>query len=76
MARCESYIEGFPGTWRHGDFIKISERGGSCSYGRSDSTLNRFGVRIGTVESYRTVEQLPKVLDSLVVCIALPGQQA
>jgi acetoacetyl-CoA synthetase len=69
----ESYFEDFPGIWRHGDFIKINERGGSYIYGRSDSTLNRFGVRIGTSELYRTVEKLPEVVDSLVVCIELPG---
>ena len=69
----ESYFDEFPGVWRHGDFIKINERGGSYIYGRSDSTLNRFGVRIGTAELYRTVEKLPEVMDSLVVCIELPG---
>jgi len=69
----ESYFEDFPGVWRHGDFIKINERGGSYIYGRSDSTLNRFGVRIGTAELYRTTEKLPEVADSLVVCIELPG---
>lgn len=69
----ESYFEDFPGVWRHGDFIKINERGGAYIYGRSDSTLNRFGVRIGTAELYRTVEKLPEVADSLVVCIELPG---
>lgn len=69
----ESYFEEFPGVWRHGDFIKINEHGGSYIYGRSDSTLNRFGVRIGTAELYRVVEKLPEVVDSLVVCIDLPG---
>jgi acetoacetyl-CoA synthetase len=69
----ESYFEEFPGIWRHGDFIKINEQGGSYIYGRSDSTLNRFGVRIGTSELYRTVEKLTGVVDSLVVCIELPG---
>ena len=53
----ESYFEDFPGVWRHGDFIKINERGGCYIYGRSDSTLNRFGVRIGTAEIYRAVEK-------------------
>src|SRR3546814_8497846 len=46
----ESYFEVFPNVWRHGDFIKINARGGCYIYGRSDSTLNRFGVRIGTAE--------------------------
>jgi len=68
-----SYFEDFPGVWRHGDFIKINERGGCYIYGRSDSTLNRYGVRIGTAELYRTVDVLPEVADSLVVCIELPG---
>jgi len=69
----ESYFEEFPAVWRHGDFIKLNERGGAYIYGRSDSTLNRFGVRIGTAELYRTLEKLPEVNDSLVVCIELPG---
>jgi acetoacetyl-CoA synthetase len=63
----------FPGVWRHGDFIKINQRGGCYIYGRSDSTLNRFGVRIGTAEIYRSVEQQPEVADSLIICCELPG---
>jgi len=69
----ESYFESFPGVWRHGDFIKINARGGCYIYGRSDSTLNRYGVRIGTAEIYRAVEQVEGVADSLVVCCELPG---
>ncbi|NGY04503.1 acetoacetate--CoA ligase [Solimonas terrae] len=69
----ESYFEVFPNVWRHGDFIKINARGGCYIYGRSDSTLNRFGVRIGTAEIYRAVEQVPEVADSLIVCVELPG---
>lgn len=69
----ESYFDTFPGVWRHGDFIKINDRGGCYIYGRSDSTLNRFGVRIGTAEIYRCVEQEPEVADSLIVCCELPG---
>jgi len=69
----ESYFELFPGTWRHGDFIKINARGGCYIYGRSDSTLNRYGVRIGTAEIYRAVEQVEEVADSLIVCCELPG---
>lgn len=69
----ESYFDVFPGVWRHGDFIKINSRGGCYIYGRSDSTLNRFGVRIGTAEIYRSVEQQPEVADSLIVCCELPG---
>ena len=64
-----SYFEEIPGVWRHGDFIKINERGGCYIYGRSDATLNRFGVRIGTSEIYQAVESLDGVSDSLVVCI-------
>lgn len=69
----EAYFDTFPGVWRHGDFIKINGRGGSYIYGRSDSTLNRHGVRIGTAEIYRVLEQIEPVADSLVVCCELPG---
>ena len=69
----ETYFERFPGVWRHGDFIKINARGGCYIYGRSDSTLNRHGVRIGSSEVYRAVEQLDDVADSLVVCLELAG---
>jgi len=69
----EAYFEHFPGVWRHGDFIRINGRGGCYIYGRSDSTLNRYGVRIGTAEIYRAVEQVPEVADSLIVCCELPG---
>jgi acetoacetyl-CoA synthetase len=68
-----SYFEDYPGVWRHGDFLKINQRGGCYIYGRSDSTLNRYGIRIGTAEVYRAVEALPEIADSLVVCIELPG---
>jgi acetoacetyl-CoA synthetase len=64
----ESYFEGFPGVWRHGDFLKINSRGGCYVYGRSDSTLNRDGVRMGTAEIYRVVEQIESVRDSVIVC--------
>jgi acetoacetyl-CoA synthetase len=63
----ESYFDMFPGVWRHGDWIKITPRGSCVIYGRSDSTLNRGGVRMGTSEFYRVVEALPEVADSLVV---------
>jgi acetoacetyl-CoA synthetase len=62
-----SYFSGPPGIWRHGDWIKISERGTCVISGRSDSTLNRSGVRMGTSEFYRVVEAMPEVADSLVV---------
>ena len=63
----ESYFETFPGVWRHGDWIRFTPRGTSVIYGRSDSTINRFGIRMGTAEIYRVVEELPEVRDSLVV---------
>ncbi len=69
----ETYFEHFRGVWRHGDFIKINARGGCYIYGRSDSTLNRHGVRLGSAEVYRAVERLPQISDSLVVCLELPG---
>jgi len=69
----ESYFDVYPGLWRHGDFMLINERGGCYVHGRSDSTLNRFGVRIGSAEIYRTLEKVDGVLDSLIVCIEEPG---
>ena len=63
----ESYFEMYPGIWRHGDWIKITPRGSAIIYGRSDSTINRMGVRMGTSEFYRVVEDIPEVLDSLVI---------
>jgi len=69
----ETYFERFPGVWRHGDFIKINARGGCYIYGRSDATLNRHGVRIGSSEVYRAVEQIEEIADSLVVCLELAG---
>jgi len=64
-----SYFEEFPGVWRHGDWVSISSRGSITIYGRSDATLNRGGVRIGTSEIYSAVERIPEVLDSLVLSI-------
>ena len=63
----QSYFDMFPGVWRHGDWIKITSRGSAVIYGRSDSTINRGGVRMGTSEIYSAVEGVPEVLDSLVV---------
>ncbi|HVW26075.1 MAG TPA: acetoacetate--CoA ligase [Polyangiaceae bacterium] len=63
----DSYFADFPGVWRHGDWVKIDEKGACTIYGRSDATLNRGGVRMGTAELYRVVEALPEVEDSLVV---------
>ncbi|MFO7274568.1 MAG: acetoacetate--CoA ligase [Bacillota bacterium] len=70
----ESYFEMYPGVWRHGDWIKITSRGSAVIYGRSDSTINRMGVRMGTSEIYRVVEDVPEVVDSLVVDVELPGR--
>jgi acetoacetyl-CoA synthetase len=63
----EAYFEMYPGVWRHGDWIKITNRGTCVIYGRSDSTIKRMGVRLGTSEIYRAVESLPEVMDSLVL---------
>lgn len=63
----ESYFDTYPGVWRHGDLIKITDRGSAVIYGRSDATINRQGVRAGTSEIYAAVEGLPEVLDSLVI---------
>lgn len=63
----DSYFKMFPGVWRHGDWIKFTSRGSCIIYGRSDSTINRQGVRMGTSEIYRALETLPEVQDSLVI---------
>jgi acetoacetyl-CoA synthetase len=70
----ESYFETFPGVWRHGDWIRFTERNTCVIYGRSDSTINRFGIRMGTAEIYRVVEELPEVRDSLVVDLEYLGR--
>ena len=62
-----SYFEDYPGVWRHGDWIRITSRGSCVIEGRSDATLNRGGVRMGTAEFYRVVESEPGVVDSLVI---------
>ena len=69
----ESYFEDYPGRWRHGDWMRVSAQGTIQILGRSDSTLNRGGVRIGTSEVYRGVELVDAVADSLAVSIELPG---
>ncbi|TCW85106.1 acetoacetate--CoA ligase [Burkholderia sp. SRS-46] len=69
----EAYFEHFPGTWRHGDFMRLTPHGGCYIYGRADSTLNRHGVRIGSAEIYRVVEEIDAVADSLVVCCEMPN---
>jgi len=69
----ESYFAMYPGVWRHGDWIRITRRGGAVIYGRSDSTINRMGVRMGTSEIYRAALAVDEVLDALVVDIPRPG---
>lgn len=69
----ESYFEMYAGIWRHGDWLEITDRGSLIIYGRSDATLNRQGVRIGTAEIYNVLQQMPEVKDSLIVNLELKG---
>ncbi len=71
----ESYFERWPGTWRHGDWIEITDRGSAIITGRSDSTINRGGIRMGTSEIYRAVLAVDEVVDALVVDIPRPGTE-
>jgi acetoacetyl-CoA synthetase len=71
----ESYFEHYPGVWRHGDWIEITSRGTAVIYGRSDATINRQGVRMGTSEIYRAVQSVPEVLDALVIDVPRPGTE-
>ena len=71
----ESYFEMFPGIWRHGDWIEITSRGTAIIYGRSDSTINRSGIRMGTCEIYRAVASIDEITDALVVDIPRPGTE-
>ncbi|MEV4888894.1 acetoacetate--CoA ligase [Nonomuraea sp. NPDC055795] len=71
----DSYFDVYPGVWRHGDWIKINEDGSCVIYGRSDSTLNRGGVRMGTSEFYRVVERFEEIADSLVIDTGQLGQE-
>ena len=70
----EAYFDHYPGVWRHGDWIRITERGTAVIYGRSDSTINRGGVRMGTSEIYRAVLALPQIVDALVVDVPRDGE--
>ena len=72
----DSYFDMYPGVWRHGDWLRITARGGAIIYGRSDATINRHGIRMGTSELYRAVEELPQVLDSLVVDLEFLGRES
>jgi len=67
-----SYFEHYPGVWRHGDWIQITERGSLVILGRSDATLNRQGVRIGTAEIYRALDQIPELRDTLIINLERP----
>jgi len=71
----ESYFDMFPGVWRHGDWIEITDRHTAIIYGRSDSTINRGGVRMGTSEIYRAVLADDDVVDALVVDVAREGEE-
>ena len=71
-----SYFDTYPGIWRHGDWIRIGADGGCVIYGRSDATINRQGLRMGTSEIYSAVERLPEVLDSMVVDLEYLGRES
>ena len=70
-----SYFEHYPGVWRHGDWIEITSRGTAVIYGRSDSTINRSGIRMGTSEIYRAVLGIEEIVDALVVDVPRPGTE-
>ena len=70
-----SYFDTFPGVWRHGDWIELTERGTAIITGRSDATINRGGIRIGTAEIYRAVLSLDEIVDALVVDLPRDGTQ-
>lgn len=70
-----AYFDQYDGIWYHGDYIEINDHGGVTIYGRSDATLNPGGVRIGTAEIYRVVEQIPEIADSLVVGVQSEGDE-
>ena len=71
-----AYFDTFPGVWTHGDWIEITPDGGSVIYGRSDATINRKGLRMGSSEIYRAVEALPEIMDSLVVDLEFLGRDS
>src|SRR5699024_2882524 len=68
-----SYFEQYPGVWRHGDWVTITERGTMLMHGRSDATLNRKGVRMGSAEIYQAVEKLAGIREALVIGVELEG---
>lgn len=69
----DSYFSTYPGVWRHGDLVEFDHDGTSVIVGRSDSTLNRNGIRMGPADLYRIVESMPEVLEALVVGVEEPG---
>src|ERR1700737_1917485 len=69
----ESYFSMYPDVWRHGDWVRITPRGSAIISGRSDSTINRAGIRMGSSEIYRVVESFPEILDSLIIGVERPG---
>ena len=71
----ESYFDTYPGVWRHGDWIEITERGTAIIHGRSDSTINRGGIRMGTAEIYRAVMDSEEVTDAIVVDLPREGEE-
>ena len=71
-----SYFDMYPGVWRHGDWLRILPHGGCIIYGRSDATINRYGLRMGTSELYSAVEALPEVLDAMVVDLEYLGRES
>jgi acetoacetyl-CoA synthetase len=71
-----SYFDTYPGVWRHGDWLQINEHGGCVIYGRSDATINRAGLRMGTSEVYSAVEALPEVMDSMAVDCEYLGRES
>ena len=72
----DSYFADYPGVWRHGDWISIAQDGSSVIYGRSDATINRKGLRLGSAEIYQAVEGLDEVMDSLVVDLEFLGRES
>jgi acetoacetyl-CoA synthetase len=68
----DSYFATYPGIWRHGDWIQINSNGSLVIYGRSDATLNRKGVRIGTAEIYAILNSIPEIEDSMILNLELP----
>jgi acetoacetyl-CoA synthetase len=71
-----SYFDMYPGVWRHGDWLQVGHDGGCVIFGRSDATINRHGLRMGTSEIYSAVEALPEVLDSMVVDLEYLGKES